>query len=408
VRSRSGIFCLLVALGAALSASPVLGHGRSHSYSSWQIDPMGAQVRVRISELDLTRLPMALGTKSNLTPRLAPYVTRNIRLFVGGDPCPVAGPTRARATPDGWAVYEWGVLCSTEGDLTILSELLLDVTSAHLHFARVALPDGTVLERVLSQAAARWEVVRFAGEGDPVQSAGTSLLGYLTLGIEHILSGWDHLAFVLALLLLAGTIGEVATLVTGFTVAHSVTLGLAVFGLVRPEPVAVEALIGFSITLVAAENLWLLAGRDRIIPASASAALLGLALLASVGVGALRPLTLIALALFTFCHFGLLARVDRPTRLRVAVAFAFGLVHGFGFAGVLAEMELPRGRLVPALFGFNLGVEVGQITVVLLVWPLLRLLSRARTLRWHRSIAELSSAAIGGLGLFWFVTRIFG
>ncbi len=83
-------------------------------------------------------------------------------------------------------------------------------------------------------------------------SPGASLPDYIMLGIQHILSGWDHLAFVLALIFLASTLGEVATLVTGFTVAHSVTLGLAVLGVVRPEGVAVEALIGFSIVLVAA------------------------------------------------------------------------------------------------------------------------------------------------------------
>ena len=116
----------------------------------------------------------------------------------------------------------------------------------------------------------------------------------------------------------------------------------------------------------------------------------------------------VGLALFTFCHFGLLARAERPARLRTAVAFAFGLVHGFGFAGVLAEMELPSNRLVPALFGFNIGVEIGQLSVVALVWPALRLLARVRDTRWLQSIAEIGSAAICGLGLFWFLTRMFG
>ncbi len=408
MRSVAAFAGLLIALAATVPAQPVSAHGRSYSYSSWKIDPAGAHVRVRIPQLELTRLPIGPGARREATPQLAPYITRHVRLFAGADPCSVASPPSERTTPDGWAVYEWGVLCSTDGDLTIQSDLLLDVIPSHLHFTRVALRDGMILERVLSEATPRWDVVRTAGVEDDSRSVGASLLGYIALGIEHILSGWDHLAFVLALVLLARTLGEVATLVTGFTIAHSVTLGLAVLRVVHPDAVAVEALIGFSIVLVAAENVWLLAGRDRVIPTVSTAALLGLALLASVGVGILRPLTFLGLALFTFCHFGLLDRVDRPARLRVVVAFAFGLVHGFGFAGVLAEMELPRGRLVPALFGFNLGVEVGQIAVVALVWPLLRLLSGARSARWHRSIAELSCAAIGGLGVFWFITRAFG
>jgi hypothetical protein len=104
----------------------------------------------------------------------------------------------------------------------------------------------------------------------------------------------------------------------------------------------------------------------------------------------------------------MLERVERPARLRAAVAFAFGLVHGFGFAGVLAELELPRERLAAALFGFNVGVELGQLAVVVAVWPLLRLLARPADGRPLRALAEIASAAICGLGLFWFLTRTLG
>ena len=89
------------------------------------------------------------------------------------------------------------------------------------------------------------------------------------------------------------------------------------------------------------------------------------------------------------------------------MAFAFGLVHGFGFAGVLAEMALPTGRLAPALFGFNVGVELGQLAVVAVVWPALAWLARHWVV-WHARIAEVGSAAVCGLGLFWFATRTFG
>jgi hypothetical protein len=113
-----------------------------------------------------------------------------------------------------------------------------------------------------------------------------------------------------------------------------------------------------------------------------------------------------AASLFTGCHFGLLARAERPARLRAAVAFVFGLVHGFGFAGVLAEMDLPNARLAPALFGFNLGVELGQLAAVALAWPVLVAIARASPLRVGPRVAEVGSAAICGLGLFWFVTRV--
>ena len=94
--------------------------------------------------------------------------------------------------------------------------------------------------------------------------------------------------------------------------------------------------------------------------------------------------------------------------LSFLAAFVFGLVHGFGFAGVLGEMQLPTERLAPALFGFNVGVEIGQLGVVVAIWPLLRALEGVAQGRIHRLTVDAASAAICGIGVFWFVTRAFG
>lgn len=399
----------LVVLAALAGATPdARAHGRSLSWSSWRLTGDGAEVQVRVPLLELTRL----GIDPIGDPRAAAVVATRlavqVRMTRGGAPCePVAAP-RPAAAPEGQALYAWTVRCPARGPLAIASTFLLDEAPSHLHFARVETPEGSVRERVLSDAEPSWALSdpeRAGGAADA--SAGTRFSGYLWLGIEHIATGWDHLAFVLALLLLAASLREVAGLVTGFTVAHSVTLALAVLGVLRPEPAAVEALIGFSIALVAAENAWLLGGRPRAVPATVTAGLLALAGLAAAGVGAVPALALGGLALFSACHFGLLARVERPARLRVAVAFAFGLLHGFGFAGILAELALPAERLVPALVGFNLGVELGQLAIVALAWPVLRALAAVAGGRPHRAVAELGSAAVCGLGLFWFLTRTF-
>src|SRR5262249_30719114 len=153
-----------------------------------------------------------------------------------------------------------------------------------------------------------------------------------------------HLAFLLALLLVEASLWEVAKVVTGFTVGHSITLALAILGVLRPETSAIEALIGLSIALVAGENLWLLAGRPGGVPWAIGGVLLALAAGAAIGVGGVPALTLAGLALFTLCYFHLLERVSYPARLRWAVAFLFGLIHGFGFAGVLIEAHLPPAR----------------------------------------------------------------
>ena len=137
--------------------------------------------------------------------------------------------------------------------------------------------------------------------------------------------------------------------------------------------------------------------------------LLGICAVAAIaGFGQLTALTWIGLGLFSFCHFELLRGHPRPERLRALVAFAFGLAHGFGFAGILMEIDLPAHRLIPALFGFNIGVELGQLLVVLIVWPLLRLLAKAHQGLWYRWLAEAGSAGIAGLGIYWVVLRNWG
>lgn len=185
----------------------------------------------------------------------------------------------------------------------------------------------------------------------PSRAPAAVVATYLSLGVEHILLGIDHLLLVAVLVLLVPGWRRLMVTITAFTAAHSLTLAAAVLGLVHlPQP-PVEALIAFSIALVAAEVL--------------------------------RP------------------RGGRPWRL----AFAFGLLHGLGFAGALTEVGLPPGAVPAALLGFNLGVELGQLAFVAV---LLTLLAAARRLplpkpSWARAVAPY---AIGSLAMLWTIERI--
>jgi hypothetical protein len=380
-------------------------HGRSVSYSTWDLREDRATVTLRLTALELTRLRADPARAPLLDPGLSDYLTEGLLLFAGEAPCPVTAGPRQLDAPNGKVAFEWDVDCQGATPSRIESHLFLDVAPGHLHFTRLRTADEPTLERVLSLAEPGWPL---GTEGGPssqeVSPVGTSFGSYLALGIEHIATGYDHLVFVLALLLLASRLAEVATIVTGFTLAHSITLGLAVLGHLRPQAEAVEALIGLSIALVAAENAWLLAGRRQEVPWAVCASLLALAGLGLAGVGVLPAQTTLGLALFAACYFGVLARVARPTRIRVAIAFVFGLIHGFGFAGVLAEVALEPGRLAQALLGFNLGVEIGQLAIVALAWPLLRLATRGARGRW---ILEGGTAAIAATGVFLLVSRAF-
>ena len=187
--------------------------------------------------------------------------------------------------------------------------------------------------------------------------------GYFRLGVDHILSGIDHLLFVFGVLWIVAGFRRLLKAITAFTVAHSITLGLATLGFVRVPPAPVEALVALSIVFLAVE----IAQRDREAPS------------------------------LTY---------RRPW----VVAFAFGLLHGFGFAGTLSQIGIPPGDIPLALLSFNVGVEVGQIafiTAALALFAALRILE-VHPRPWMRSVPAYT---IGSLATFWFLQRcalIFG
>jgi len=390
---------------AALCAALVLlcdatasAHGRSRSFSSWQLEASGAQASARMDALELTRLGLDVTRAPDDAQRAARYLAEHLVLSDERGTCAVT-EVRLRSAPEGWLAAAWRAEC--EGPPRFLESRLLErEVQGHLHLARIAHPDGSVTERALAGAERRSALAT-----DP-EGAVPDVLGFTRLGIAHILSGWDHLAFVFALLILGGTLRQVATLITGFTLAHSLTLGLAVVGWVRPDPAGVEAAIAFSVLLIAAENAWLLGGRQGRLPRAVTALPLAAAAAVWLGLGRGSVLAWAGLGLFTACHFALLAR-SRGPGLRVALTFGFGLIHGLGFAGALAELDLPTERLVPALFGFNAGVEIGQLGVVALVWPGLRALALRQPVL-HARAAALGSAAIAGLGGYWLLQRSLG
>ena len=412
----STILLVGLVLAALLNPNTASSHGRSVSYSNWEIEGGAAEVSVRLKLLELSRLgPEALppGSIPGTWPTGAPDLParafpRELALIADGEPC--AAPVAAQRRPDepGWVRYRWRVECPEDATtLTIRSRILLNVAPSHMHFARVRKSgrSESTRERVLTEASPEW-VLRQPETGVDEAELGSEFLDYVGLGVEHILSGWDHLAFVFGLLLLASRFGEVTRLVTGFTLAHSLTLALAVLDWVHPNAGAVEAVIAFSVALVAIEKGWLLSGRSPLVPACTVLGLTGLALAGLMDWSSLPLLTVSGLILFTACYFTMVAR-HQSDWLRICLTFAFGLVHGFGFAGILVEMSLPSDRLVQALLGFNVGVEVGQLAIVLLLWPLLVLGRRIAAPNVRRWSVEISTAALCGLGLYWLVERAF-
>jgi hypothetical protein len=349
--------------------------------------------------------PAPLGERPDLARPIDDYLLGHYRLTAGGKTCAPVQPPAPVASLDPTHVGRgWRVRCARAGPLALEIDGFLEVAPAHLHLARVRSPGAPAVERAFVAGRVRQALEPAAAAASA--PAGTDLADYLRLGIEHIATGADHLTFLLALLLLGASFAEVATIVTGFTVAHSVTLALGVLGLVRPLSAAIESLIGLSIAIVALENFALTSGRAtrQAIMLALGGGLIAAAIGAALGALATPPSSLLGVGLFALCSLGLLERLPSPARLRWLVAFVFGLIHGFGFAGILAEIGLPPGRVAAALLGFNLGVEIGQLVIVACCWPLLRVLLRREPVQ-RRLLIQLGSTPILAAGLYWFLSR---
>ena len=376
-----------------LTPTSALAHQKSVSYSKWTLVDGGAIAEVRVRWLELTSLPVVRDPSDAHFERssVLPYLQASLTLESAAGPCePIRSSTTWLPAQRGWLRVEWRVRCDSP-PASLKSQLFTSLTN-HVHLATVLGPNP--IDVVLSSTAPKAAIDSTGGEK---RAAGIG--SYVRLGVAHILSGWDHVAFLLLLVVVARRVREVAVLVTGFTVGHSVTLAAAALGVVVPHARAVEATIAASILLVALENV----GMEQV----RGGALLILAALvlfaASAAFGGLPAFW--GLALFTACYFALLRTLHGAGRLRWLIACLFGFVHGLGFSGVLLEQELPSAQLVQALFGFNVGVELGQLAIVAGIWPLLQWLRRRD---FGTAVVDVTSFAGAAVGTFALVVRVFG
>lgn len=379
----------ILVLGLLVS-TPARAHQKSVSYSKWTLLDDGAIAEVKVRWLELTSLPAASTDAAVDRSSALPYLQTSLSLQSSTGPCE-AIPSSATWLPAerGWVRVEWRVTCNSR-PTTLRSELFTSLTN-HVHLATVLNPEP--IDVVLSSTA---PVAVIDSARDSRGARG--MLSYLQLGVEHILSGWDHLAFLLLLIVVAPRLREVAVLVTGFTVGHSVTLAAAALGVVVPHVRAVEATIAASILVVALQNVGVehLRGGALVIVGALTL------LVASAVFGGLPAFW--GLTLFTACYFALLRTSQGTGHLRWVIACLFGFVHGLGFSGVLLEQELPRTQLVQALLGFNIGVEIGQLAVVACIWPILRWL---RTRELGTTVVDATSFAGAAIGTFALVVRVF-
>jgi hypothetical protein len=359
LESSKNLPALLLAAGLAL---PAAAHNLAPAYLELREEARG-EVAV------LWRLPAVMPRGARLEPQL---------------PCPDAASPTARVEAEAVA-FRWRITCERTlvGRRVALDGLTGSGTDA---IVRVTLADGREVRAILTASEPALVVPER-------ERAGRVMASYGWLGVEHLWTGLDHLLFVAGLTLLLGATRSLVVAITAFTAGHSATLALAALGLVRAPQSLVEVAIAATIVALAlslAGGRTPVTGGEHAARRNAGAAPPGAALQEGGGLRA--------------------ARRNGIARRPALLPFAFGLLHGLGFAGALGELGLPQHAIPLALFSFNLGIEGGQLAVVALLLAgaaaLLRVAALRRSSPRARAFAhDAATTAIGALGVFWCLDR---
>jgi hydrogenase/urease accessory protein HupE len=369
-------------IGTLLLAAPT---ARAHTYaaSAFEAFTEGSAVRFDFrldasSVMELShrahrdRPPIGRDGIEGEAPLLLSYVGQAFTASNDGAACPpdLTGQVMLHRQSDK-VVFSVTYRCPGELDvLTLRSALFHEETTPHQvigtfhhqralehYFFSPGMKEAVIRVKTLAQVMPAATGGRQFHMATPPPGAfarpATGFGAFVKQGVLHILSGIDHLLFIVSLMIVIRDWKRLAAVVTSFTLAHSVTLAVGALGLVRISPRIVEPMIALTIIYVAAENALRLAPRARL-----------------------------------------------------GVTFLFGLVHGFGFSSVLRDLGLERGQLVPALVGFNLGVELGQLLVVAPLFPLVMFLQR-RAGAYQRVRLGLN-AGVAVVACVWFVQRLMG
>ena len=378
-------------------------HIVSESNSVWEIDGNNIDLVMTIPDLEAHRLTPNGPPPSDA--QLKAYLVSRVYPLASGQRCALIPPVETMSATQGFRKFDFTFKCHSSDNLQIHSGAFHDLIASHTNYAEIEnAATGEFTETLITRDRQTVDVT--GGEGAKLKQAG--FLEFVGMGIMHIFTGADHMSFLIGLVLISRRLRDLSFVVTGFTIGHSLTLALAVTGVVRPHAEFIDALVALTIALIGAENLAVESRRPgpiALLVALGMAVMIGLRLM---GFGGLPVLLLLGAGMFTNNYLMVSGHVRDAGRLRIVVTLVFGLIHGFGFAASLLQMQLPAERLAELLVGFNLGVEVGQLTLVMGVTLLALGLTRLRLAPPRAIVVEVAAAGLVGLGTFWFVSRSFG
>ena len=386
----------------AIAGFPASGHTRSESNSLWEMNGADIDLVMTIPIIEVQRLAVAGAPLSD--ERMQRYLVERVYPLADGRRCALVPPVEVLSAANGYRRYDFTFHCSSAENIQIHSGAFFDVVPSHTNFAQIQnAVTGEFTEQLITSEHQTVDVTD--REGSRLKKAG--FLEFVRMGVMHILTGTDHMSFLIGLVLISRRLRDLIFVVTGFTIGHSLTLALAVTGVIRPHAEYIDALVALTIALIGAENIAVATRRPGVVAVCLAALTALMIALRLAGLGGLPNLLLLGAGLFTANYLMISAHVRDAARLRVVITLIFGLIHGFGFAAGLLEMQLPTERLAELLAGFNVGVEIGQLSIVLGLTLLVLTLRRLRLAVPRAITVEVTGSILVAFGVFWFVSRAY-
>jgi|TARA_B110000261_G_scaffold164562_1_gene214855 hypothetical protein len=405
---RNIIFSLLVLFISSQTAS---AHYFSESYSNWIINKHKISANFSILKLEATRILQIdsyqeLGKEGNLSEGevFLEYFKERIAVFSTGVKCKSDKQATLVNGKEEYLNIEISFLCSSSNQIKIINNVLFDIAQSHVHLSRIKMNDD-ILEKALFYNDQTIEVDDLIDTNDITFFS--KVTKFIYSGVIHILSGFDHLIFLLGLLILTQNIRHIFIAITGFTIGHSITLALAALDIVVPNTFMIEALIGFTILFISTE--YMLKEARSYIP------ILSILLLILFFVGlstlfleiSISLISVIGLILLTIGYFGITSSLTNNANFRIIITSLFGLIHGFGFGAFLLNSDFDKSNAIAALFGFNLGVELGQIIFVLVFLIISGIAIRFLTANSYIYLMNTLMIMVSSLGFYWFIQRLY-
>ena len=389
--------------------SPLNAHYFSESFSKWNVVDNKVEANFSLLTLESTRIFQVenyqkIMFEGNLseTDVFKIYLSQHLKVTSEGKNCSLVDEIKELNSQEGSLNLSLNFECPSNKEIKIINNALFNLVQSHIHIARIYIDNNLYTEKALFFNDQSIDL----NEEKENNSFSNSFYKFFSLGLDHILSGYDHLLFILGLLLLVTNLKRLLLVITGFTIGHSLTLSLSVINIIQVKSSLVEALIGYTIMFVGLEYLYKENNDHRV----SMIFITTLSLLLLIFGNLINPnfpyFLILGILLFSLGYFYLLKNLNSENNLLSIITIIFGLIHGFGFGGFLLGSKISSENIFSGLLGFNLGVEVGQIIFVLLILLIYKLLMTLKITKIIEVMKNLSFFAVVFFGFFFFIQRL--